>query len=139
MQDDTATVARHFRLGWWTIALFVVLGLLLEGLHAFKAASYLDAGQTTRRLMWRLAHAHGTLLGLLNVALAASLPRLRWSARRRGAASGCLSGATLLMPLGFFLGGLQFHGADPGVGVLLVPAGGTLLLLAVVLVALATR
>jgi hypothetical protein len=113
---------------------FVLLGLLLEGLHGFKAAIYLDVGQGTRRLMWRLAHAHGTLLGLVNIALAASAGSLAWSDRRRDLASMSLRAATLMMPAGFFLGGLHFHGDDPGVGVLLVPVGGVLLVVAIGLV-----
>jgi hypothetical protein len=139
MSPRDEDVARHTRFGWWALAVFVVAGLVLEGLHAFKAASYLDGDHATRRLMWRLAHAHGSLFGLLNLAFAASLPRLDWSDRRRATASFCWRGATLLMPLGFFLGGLHFHGGDPGVGVLLVPVGGVMLLLAVSLTALATR
>jgi hypothetical protein len=35
------------------------------------------------------------------------------------------------MPGGFFLGGLVFYGGDPGLGILLLPVGALLLLLAV--------
>jgi hypothetical protein len=34
------------------------------------------------------------------------------------------------IPAGFFLGGAVVHGADPGLGILLVPLGALLLLLA---------
>ena len=45
----------------------VALGLLLESLQGFKVAAYLDVSNETRRLMWRLAHAHGTLLAVVNI------------------------------------------------------------------------
>ncbi len=114
---------------------FVLLGVALEAMHAFKVGLYLDADQATRRLMWRLAHAHGTLLGVLNLALAMTVARLRMTASARRAASLSLRGATLLMPAGFFLGGIWLHGGDPGLGVLLVPVGGVLLVVATALFA----
>lgn len=40
-------------------------------------------------------------------------------------------GASVLLPLGFFLGGVRFHAGDPGVGVALAPLGAALLLTAV--------
>ena len=58
---------RHVRFGWWTLLVYAALGLALEALHGFKVAAYLDVDNDTRRLMWRLAHTHGTLLGALNV------------------------------------------------------------------------
>jgi hypothetical protein len=56
---------------------------------------------------------------------------------RRGlvAASRCLLGANLLLPAGFFLGGIHSVAGDPGVGILLVPVGALLLLVGVFLVA----
>src|SRR6266850_7147157 len=98
---------RHLRLGWWSLLFFATLGLILEALHGFKVRAYLDVNNETRRLMWTLAHAHGTLLGLVNLGFAFTARLLpAWSARERGVASVCLRGATLLMPTGFFVGGL---------------------------------
>jgi hypothetical protein len=51
-------------------------------------------------------------------------------------ASACLRAATLLIPSGFFLGGVYPHGADPGVGVVLVPVGGIALVVALALAAM---
>ena len=62
-----------------------------------------------------------------------------WPARSRGIASACLRGATLLMPAGFFLGGVRVYSGDPGIGIILVPVGGLLLLAAVLLTALAVK
>ena len=60
MSPSEPIVTRHLRIGYWALALFVTMGLLLETLHAFKVGAYLDVQNETRRLMWRLAHAHGT-------------------------------------------------------------------------------
>lgn len=120
----------HLRWGWVAVFVFVTLGVALEAMHAFKVGLYLDADQATRRLMWRLAHAHGTLLGLVNLALATTLSRLEMKSATRRAASLSLRGATLFMPAGFFLGGVWLYGGDPGLGVLLVPVGGLMLLVA---------
>ena len=125
----------HLRLGWGTVFVFVVLGVALEMLHAFKADVYLGADQLTRRLMWRLAHAHGTLLGLLNLAFYATARELRFSVAGARAAPLGLRLARLLMPAGFFLGGLWLYGGDPGLGVLLVPLGGIALVVATALTA----
>jgi len=107
-----------------------MLGILLETLHGVKAAYYLDTRNVTRRLMWTLAHTHGTLFSLVHIAFAVSVGRIAVSSEGclRVASRG-MTGALVLMPAGFFLGGLQFHGGDPGVGVFLVPIGGLLMLL----------
>jgi len=129
-------VLRHLRLGWAAILVFLTLGLVLEGLHGFKAAFYLDVTNETRRLMFTLAHAHGTLLGLLHLGFAFTLRTT--DAEQSGwarTASPCLSAASLLMPAGFLLGGAVTYGGDPGRGVLLVPLGGLALFVAVLLVA----
>ena len=116
----------------------MVLGVALEAMRAFKVGIYLDADQATRRLMWRLAHAHGTLLGLLNLAFSATQARLDMDDGERRVASLALRAATLLMPAGFFLGGVWLFGGDPGLGVLLVPLGGILLVIAMGLCARAS-
>lgn len=136
--DPLAT--RHRRLGWYALLAFSSLGLALEALHAFKAGFYLDVSAETRRSLWRLAHAHGTLLGLVNLALSATLPHAREDARSRlHLASACLMGSTLLLPAGFFLGGLFARAGDPGAGVLLVPIGALLFMLASGLTARSVR
>jgi hypothetical protein len=126
--DPAVLAQRHLRFGWWTLLLFLTLGLVLEAMHGFKVGAYLNPSNDTRRLVWTLAHAHGTLFGLLNIAFAFTVGRLPdWPARSRAIASACLRGATLLMPAGFFLGGVRVYAGDPGVGIVLVPVGGLLL------------
>lgn len=130
---------RHLRFGWWSLLFFTTLGLVLEGLHGFKVPAYLNVSNESRRLLWTLAHAHGTLLSLLNVVFGVSLrtlPELR--ARNQSLASACLIGATILLPGGFFLGGVVFYSGDPGLGALLIPVGATLLLVAIFLIARST-
>ena len=127
---------RHLRLGWWTLLVFLTLGLVLEALQGFKVGFYMDLANATRRHVWTLAHTHGTLLGLVNLAFAMSLKlfgdgRESWS----GLASAALIGATILLPGGFLLGGVVVYAGDPGLGVLLVPVGGALLVVAVFLTA----
>lgn len=122
---------RHLRFGWWSLLVFGAAGLGLEVLHGFKVQSYLGVSNDTRRLMWTLAHAHGTLLGVVHVLFGLTVriaPDL--AEHRRSLISNCLIGASVLLPGGFFLGGAVFYGGDPGVSVLVVPVGATLLLFA---------
>jgi predicted GNAT family N-acyltransferase len=127
---------RHLRIGFWGLLLFLSLGLGLEALHGFKVAFYLDLESEPRRLAWRLAHAHGTLLSLVHVVFGLTLgSRHAPEARTAARASRLLDAATLLLPGGFLLGGLFVHGGDPGLGVLLVPFGAVALFGAVLLTA----
>jgi hypothetical protein len=133
---DRDYARRHLRFGWWSLLFFTMLGLMLELLHGFKVSAYLDASNETRRLMWTLAHAHGTLLSLVHVIFGLSVrvaPDM--NARNHPLISSCLIGASLLLPGGFFLGGVVFYGGDPGVGVLLVPVGAVSMMIAVFLLA----
>ena len=96
--DSNATPEerRHFRLGWWSLLVFVCLGIVLEGMLAFKAPWYVNVGDNeTHRLMLRLGHAHGTLLSVLNIVFAGSLARLSLPAGARVLASRCLAAADI--------------------------------------------
>ena len=130
---------RHLRFGWWSLLCFLILGFVLELLHGFKTGLYLDVSNETRRLMWTLAHAHGALLGLVHILYGLCLrlfPGL--AAGSQGPISPSLIGASVLLPGGFFLGGISFYGGDPGLGILAVPVGATLLVIAVFLIARAS-
>ncbi len=131
--DPSAMMRRHLRIGYWALALFVTLGLALEALHAFKVGAYLDVESETRRLMWRLAHAHGTLLALIHVAYALTVRAA--PSCSKPIASGGLTAALILIPGGFFAGGVSVHGGDPSPAVLLVPAGFVALVISLVAVA----
>jgi hypothetical protein len=131
VSDDNALAARvsrrHLRFGWSAVLVFALVGLTLETLHGFKVRWYLDASNETRRLMWTLAHAHGTLFGILNVlyglTVAGTAPRAPHPLTSRG-----LIAAGALLPAGFFFGGLAPYGGDPAPGILLVPIGAILLI-----------
>jgi hypothetical protein len=77
--------------------------------------------------MWRLAHAHGALLGLIHLALASQASELGERARPSSIAL-CI--ASIAMPAGFALGGAWFYESDPGLGIVLVPIGGVALIYA---------
>jgi hypothetical protein len=132
-------VRRHLRFGWWSLLLFATFGLTLEILHGFKAKAYVDVSNETRRLMWTLAHAHGSLLALIHIACAATISIVGCETRLvLGRISMLLIGASLLLPGGFFLGGVVVYSGDPGIGIALVPFGAGLLLIAVMLIARGT-
>ena len=124
---------RHLSAGWWGLGLYLLLGVVLEGLHATKAGLYLDVGNETRRLLFRLAHAHGTLLALVNIVYGLTIRVVPSAAS--ALASGSLLVVLLLMPAGFFLGGIWAQGGDPGLGAVLIPAGALALVLGVTVVA----
>jgi hypothetical protein len=126
--DESLHAARRF--GWWSLAVWLALGLVLEGMHGCKVGWYLDVGNDARRLLLTLAHAHGTLLALVNLAFAATMPAE--SGRRLRRAGACLRWAAVLMPLGFLVGGVFAVDADPGYAIALVPLGGVALLAGVV-------
>ena len=134
--DTLDLCKRHLSFGWWSLLLFLLLGVALETLHGFKIGFYLDVSNSTRRHLWTLAHAHGALLALVHVAFALTLRALPLaSGRWPRIASPCLLGASVLLPGGFFVGGAFVYGGDPSLGVLLVPIGAALLAAAVFLTA----
>ena len=118
---------RHLRFGWWSLFAWLTLGVVLETLHGFKLAWYLNVDVEMRRLMFTLAHAHGTLLALVNIAAGLTLRTVKGFELEKNASLALLGGSVLL-PAGFVLGGLVIHDGDPGIGVLLVPVGALLLL-----------
>jgi membrane protein DedA with SNARE-associated domain len=124
------TSDRHLRFGWWSLFAFLTLGVVLEALHGFKLGWYLNVDVEMRRLMFTLAHAHGTLFALVNIAAGLTMRAVKGFELAR-APSLALIWGSLLLPVGFFLGGLVIHDGDPGLGVLLVPVGALLLLYAV--------
>jgi len=137
--DERDGLARlHARRGWRTIALWLLLGVVLEALHGLKVGWYLEPTFETRRLLWRLAHAHGTLGGLLHLGLSASAALLG-PGRARGLASAGLTAGGVLLPCGFLLGGAFPWSGDPGLGIALVPVGAAAWLLAALAAARAVR
>jgi len=129
-------IRRTVRLGWLLLAIALPFGVTLEALHGFKIQAYLASDM--RREMWRLAHAHGTLLGMLCL-VSAALAEAHIPEAIRARVLAMIRWGAVLMPLGFFLGGVLNSEGDPSLGILLVPPGALLLIAALVRAALAPR
>ena len=129
-------IRKTLRTGWLLLAIALPFGVTLETLHAFKVQAYLTSEM--RREMWRLAHAHGTLLGILCL-VSAALAEAHVAQAIRPRVMAMIRWGAVLMPLGFFLGGILNSEGDPSLGILLVPVGALLLVVALVRVALARR
>lgn len=136
--EQRTLVRRHLMAGWAGLVVFIAAGLALDAMHALKVDAYLDLRNATRRLMWTLGHAHGTLFSLGSIAFAWTASLMKPTGLVKNASRGTLAGLAL-MPLGFFLGGLGIQGGDPGMGVLLVPLGAGLMLFGTLCMALAVR
>jgi hypothetical protein len=121
--------------GWISIAVWMVFGLLLEGLLGYKTPAYLQDEQ--RRELFRLAHTHGTFLGLVLIAAALCGPRFALQPPR--AARIALHAGALVMPLGFLLAGLWHYESDPGMAIWLVPPAGLAVIFGAITCALASR
>lgn len=110
------------------IAVWMSFGLLLEGLIAFRIPDYLSDAIT--REMFRLAHAHGTLLSLVMVAVG-----LAWKAEfivLGSVANWMLRIGSVAMPVGFMLGGIGNSANDPSPLVFIAPAGGVMVIFGIV-------
>jgi hypothetical protein len=118
--------------GWLSIAFWMSVGLLLEGLLGYKIPAYLSDPQ--RRELFRLAHAHGTLLGV--ILIAAGLCAERFVVALPKAARLALRAGSILMPVGFFLSGIWHTESDPGLAIWLVPPGALMVIFGAVVLAL---
>lgn len=121
--------------GWLSLVFWMSFGLLLESLMAYKSPAYL--GDLQRRELFRLAHAHGSLLGIVLVVAAiwargigARLSRLAIIAIRLGA---------VVLPVGFLAAGMWHPESDPGFAIWLVPAGALLLIFGLTSIAISSR
>jgi hypothetical protein len=135
--ESAQRIRHHMRVGWHGLLIFGALGTLLEILHAWKHPAYLGVGNEMRRLTWTLAHAHGIGLSILQIGYAATLAVIFTELRPRLVrASRLLDASTVLLPIGFFLGGAVPYKSDPGIGIILVPVGALLFLAAAFFTAL---
>ncbi len=118
---------------WAAIALWMILGLVLEGLLGYKSPAYLQ--DSTRRELFRLAHTHGVLLNLLLIAAALCS---RWRTPPPMAQHALRLGS-VLMPIGFLLSGLWHPEGDPGIAIWLVPPGALLVIFSAIATALSWK
>jgi hypothetical protein len=112
----------------------MTFGLLFEGLIGYRSPAYLN--DPMRRELFRLAHAHGTILSLLlliaGFCLASKqieLPKAAMFSLRIGA---------FVMPIGFLLGGIWHTETDPNFLIVLSPIGGVMVIFGVIAIALAS-
>ncbi len=131
-RDTDRYVRAHLAFGWWALAVFTTVGLVLEAAHGLKWQWYLDVTAQTRRLSLTLGHAHGTLLALVNIGFALSLPKAGLTPVARARASFALRLASVLLPAGFIAGGFNFYGGDPGIAIVLVPPSAVVLIVGLV-------
>ncbi len=130
-ENGTASMLRQ---GWVSVAVWMTVGLLLEGLLGYKAPSYLSDPQ--RRELFRLAHSHGTLLGV--ILIVAALTAQRFSLPSRLPQLSLRIGA-VMMPVGFMLAGIWHPEGDPGLAIWLVPPGALLVIFGAVAIALSLK
>src|SRR5438270_2683941 len=133
--DTMINADRNLRFGWWSLLVFLSLGGLLEIFHGFKIGWYVDVGNDIRRLMFTLAHAHGTAVGLVNIAAGLTARQFK-QFDLRSSVSISLIWAGILFPAGFFLGGVVSYGGDPGLGIWLVPIAALMLFYSIARIAL---
>lgn len=125
---------RHKRYGWTALFLFLSFGSLLEGLLGFKSISLLM--DPLRRELWSLAHFHGAMLAIINLVYSQWANNIAVS--QQNIASWSLIFGSILLPLGFFLGGVAHLEADPSLGIFLVPIGTLMLLYTIFLQVIAS-
>lgn len=117
---------RHRRFGWTALLVWMCGGLLLEIFHGFKLGGYLL--DPLRRELWTLAHFHGALLAVVNLAYVRWAEEPGLSAAARAWASRALILGSVLLPVGFLLGGMFHYEGDPGFGIFLAPVGAVALI-----------
>lgn len=127
---NTTELRLVLKVGCALLAISLPMGVALEALHGFKVAQWLASPM--RRELWRLAHAHGSMLGILCLLFVALAPHHVEDQRARVRAGRELALGAVLMPLGFFAGGVLNFEGDPSLGILLVPVGAVLIVSALV-------
>lgn len=123
--------ANLVRQAWFGLLFWMSAGLLFEGLIGFRAPVYLQ--DPVRRELFRLAHAHGTLLSIL--LLIVNLYLLKGLISPPKIAVRALQAGVIVMPLGFLLGGAWHYESDPGPLIFLAPIGGLLIIFGIAAIA----
>jgi hypothetical protein len=126
--NRTHHARQHLRYGWTALAVGLAFGVTLESLLGFKTVAYLL--DPLREELWRLAHLHLSMLALVNLVYASWADRESLSPAARRLASRALIAGSMLLPLGFFFGGIAHYEGDPGIGIFLAPPGAILVLIA---------
>ena len=134
-RTNTSQEVRLAVQGFAGIAVFMSFGLVLDALLGYKSPAYLN--DPIRREMFRLAHVHGTLFGI--VLVVAALTGRVYELEIPPAVRRTLTLGAWLMPAGFLLAGIRHPEGDPGLAIWLVPFGAILMLYGVIRLALQLR
>ncbi len=118
-----------------TLAVWMTFGLLLEGLLGYKIPAYLN--DNLRRELFRLAHTHGALLSIVLIVI--TVCANAGFIRPNTYAENALRIGSVMMPLGFLLGGIWHFESDPGYLILLAPLGGVIMIFGIVSCALTVK
>ena len=125
----------HRRYGWTALLLWLLFGTLLEFFQGIKFSPYLL--DEIRSEFWQLAHFHGATLALANLVYVRYAESPELDQNQRLWASRLLIWGSILMPVGFFLGGLIHFEGDPGLGIFIAPVGALFILITVAFQAVA--
>jgi hypothetical protein len=114
--------------GFISLACWMTFGFLLEGLIGYKIPTYLN--DNLRRELFQLAHTHGTLFSvvLIVVAICLKLNLLKPNNQYQIA----LRVGSVVMPVGFLLGGIWHYESDPGFLIWLSPIGAVIIIFGIV-------
>jgi hypothetical protein len=123
------------RQGWFGIAVWMTLGLILEGLIGWRNPAYLESAW--KRELCRLAHAHGTLFSLILVAV--SVASKSETIKPSVSAVYALRIGSILMPAAFLAATWGSTETDPGWAIWLAPVGGLLMIYGVAAAAFSAR
>jgi hypothetical protein len=114
--------------GFLGIAIWMSFGLLLEGFIGFRVSAYMS--NVVRRELFQLAHTHGTLLSLLFLVTVLALNNRLIS--MNSISLWVLRIGTILMPIGFLLGGIWIRGEEPNPLIFLAPIGGVMVIFGII-------
>ncbi len=131
-KPESARITSMLFQGWVSVAVWMTAGLLLEGLLGYKIPAYLNDLQ--RRELFRLAHAHGTLLAV--VVILAALCAKHFEINLSRTPQRALQIGAVLMPVGFLLAGVWHTESDPGLAIWLVPVAGLMIIFAAISLAM---
>ncbi|MFQ5905307.1 MAG: hypothetical protein ACE5JA_01920 [bacterium] len=118
---------KNMVIGALWIFLFMILGSVLE----FKLGAGEEWLQSPMRQLWKTAHLHGAIFGILNIIYALLITRMKLNGKTISAGSILALAGALVFPTSLFLAGIFYN------FVYAAPFGGVSMILAWLLMSLA--